>query len=461
VQSGADPPSVQPARANWPVTDELATDENWPSGYYLVEGVITDGAAADRAGTAYFVLHDSPPRHASQILVQVPVNTWEAYNAWGGRSLYNFGMERAYKVSFERPFDEQATSPLWWEIQVVRFLEREGVDVSYQTDIDTSRDPASLLRHRLVIVPGHDEYWTLAMRDGFETALAAGTNLAFTGTNDAYWNMRYEDGEHTIFTYKSMYDPNPDVSQKTAMFREIGRPECLFIGVQHADIRVLDHALDYTVTDAGAADPWLQGTGLHAGDRIAGVVGREHDGLTGYPGCLKPGEVALFHYDGGTVDLNADATRYTAPSGARVFAAGAQEFSWALDGWRSDGTLAPPVPVGVDRSAPPDPRIQQFMRNALADLVRPAPPAFVGRRRLPDGIHVWTGRPLDPRVSARLVYRLRDDDAPTLVCQGRGPCVVPPATRPGTYRFEAEYVDAWGQASLPALSTAWVSHARP
>jgi hypothetical protein len=455
VQGGADPPEVQPARANWPVTDVVQTGSDWTSGYYLVEAVITSRADAGRVGTTYFILLQPPTAPTSQILVQVPVNTWEAYNAWGGRSLYNFTMERAYRVSFERPFDHQAATPLWWEIQLVRFLEREGYDVSYATDIDTDSNPRSLIQHRLVIVAGHDEYWTLAMRNAFEGALAAGTNLAFMGSNDAYWNVKYEDGGQTIFTYKSMYDPNPDVTTKTAMFREIGRPECLLEGVQHADIRALDHPLDYTVTNAGATDPWLQGTGFLAGDRIAGVVGREHDTLTDYPGCVKPGETVLFHYDGGTVDVNGDAIRYTAPNGARVFASGAQQFSWALDSWRSDDTLAPSTPVGSDRNAPVDPRVQQFMRNALDDLTRPAAPAKVWKSRVPGGVRIHAGKPLDSRVVGRLVYRIRNDDAPVLVCGGRGPCVVPRATQPGTYRFAAEFVDAWGRTSAPTYSAPW------
>src|SRR5205823_4481616 len=114
---------------------------------------------------------------------------------------------------------------------------------------DTDRDPASLLRHRLVMVAGHDEYWTTAIRDAFDAALAAGTNLAFMGSNDAYWHIKYEDGGRTIFGYKSMYDPNPDVADKTAMFREIGRPECLLMAVQHTRFALLSHALNYTVTD--------------------------------------------------------------------------------------------------------------------------------------------------------------------------------------------------------------------
>jgi hypothetical protein len=456
IQLGADPPAAQPQHAHWPVTDMFPVGDDWTSGYYLIEAVVTSGSAAGQVATTFVIVRQDDDARPSQILVQVPVNTWEAYNPWGGLSLYT--EPRALRISFDRPFAPQATSPLWWEIQLVRFLEREGYDVAYQTDLDTSVDPASLSRHRLVIVPGHDEYWTLAMRDGFDNALATGTNLAFTGSNDAYWNIRYEDAGRTILTYKSMYDPNPDPTQRTAMFREIGRPECLLEGVQHADIRILDHALDYTVTAAGAADPWLAGTGLAAGDRILGVVGREHDSLAPYPGCVRLGQTVLFHYDGGTTDLPADAIRYTAASGARVFAAGAQEFSWALDGWRADDGIAPAAPVATDRSAPADPRVQQFMRNALDDLTRPAPPAAVTAH--PEGavIRVRTGRSSDPRVTSRLVYRIREGDAPVLVCAHAGPCLVPRPTAPGTYRFAAEFVDVWGDASAPAYSAPWTRH---
>lgn len=451
VQPGADPPTAQPLHANWPVTDVLQTGSDWTSGYYLVEAEATNGAGAGHVGTTYVIVRQAGDAPPSQILVQVPVNTWEAYNSWGGNSLYT--VPRAYRVSFDRPFDAAAASPLWWEIQLVRFLEKEGYDVSYQTDLDTNNDVSTLEDHRLVIVAGHDEYWTLAMRDGFDNALASGTNLAFTGSNDAYWNIRYEDGGRTILTYKSMYDPNPDPTQKTAMFREIGRPECLLEGVQHADIRILDHPLDYTVTAAGASDPWLAGTGLAAGSTIAGVVGREHDSLAPYPGCAHPGQVVLFHYEG-PGDLQADAVKYTAPSGARVFASGAQEFSWALDGWRSDDTLAPAAPVSSDRSAPADPRVQQFMRNALDDLTRPAAPVQVIRHRVGGIVHVSTGRPADARVTGRLVFRQRNGDPPILVCS-HGPCDVPVVTEPGTYRFIAEFVDEWGRESAPAYSTAW------
>ncbi|MES1246193.1 MAG: N,N-dimethylformamidase beta subunit family domain-containing protein [Actinomycetota bacterium] len=450
-----DPPSVQPLRAHWPVTDVIHSDASWTSGYYIAEAVQTNAGAAGTVATTYFVVRQPPDDPPSQILVQVPVNTWEAYNDWGGRSLYNFLSPRASRVSFLRPFAGNAQSPLWIELQMVRWLERSGYDVSYQTDADTDADPAGLLSHRLLIDNGHDEYWTLAMRGGWDAALAGGTNLAFMGANDDYWNIRYEDGGTTIYSEKSMYDPNPDPTQKTAMFREIGRPECRLEGVEHGDITVFDHPLDYTVTAAGAADPWLAGTGLQAGDTIAGVVGREHDSIV--PGCVPAPVTVLFHYAnplGGP--LNADAVKWTAPGGGRVFATGAYAFTLALDAYRSDGTLGPQFPVGVDRDAPVDPRVQRFMANALDDLTRPAPPARVLRVRRDGRWRVRTGWPDDGRVVSRLVYRvLLRDGSRTLVCSGHAPCYPPPAAAPGTYDFEVSYVDRWGAVSAPAVSSTW------
>ena len=162
-----------PIRANWPLTDTLQTGTGWTSGYYLAEAVLTSGPDRLRVATTLFVLHETPANPGSRILVQVPVNTWQAYNRWGGKSLYDFYGPRAYRVSFDRPFGDMAQTPMWWEIQLVRFLEREGYDVSYQTDVDTDADPSSLLRHRLVMVAGHDEYWTSGIRDAFDQALAA------------------------------------------------------------------------------------------------------------------------------------------------------------------------------------------------------------------------------------------------------------------------------------------------
>jgi len=72
-----------------------------------------------------------------------------------------------------------------------------------------------------------------------------------------------------------------------------------------------------------------------------------------------------------------------------------------------------------------------------------------------NGWRVRTGWPVDQRIVGRIVYRVRSDGDQVLVCSGHAPCYPPRATQPGTYRYMAEYVDAWGRSSAPAYSTSW------
>jgi hypothetical protein len=306
-----------------------------------------------------FVVRE-PAGRSSAILVQAAVNTWQAYNRWGGRSLYaNHTGVGDDHVSFDRPYDQRgapryigrrANLPQAWELPLVRFLEQGGFDVSYTTDVDTDRDPTGLLRHRLVISAGHDEYWTKTMRDAFERARDAGVNLAFLGGNTAYWQMRYEDGSRTIVEYRTGdRDPEPSLALKTVRFRDLvpARPECGLLGVQSLAIG----NADYAPVVGTPPDPWFAGTGFTPGSVLKGLVGYEYD--TRIDGCRTPPLTSLFHASI-SGNPNADAVRYTAPSGARVFSAGSIRFATRLD------------PSGRHRDA----RLQRFMRNVLVDLTR-------------------------------------------------------------------------------------------
>jgi N,N-dimethylformamidase beta subunit-like protein len=440
-----------PIRANWPVTDRFTVGGGWVSGYYLVRFVLTSGPRAGAASWTFLIVRE-PPGRKSPILVQVPVNTWEAYNAWGGKSLYDTKTrQRMYRVSFDRPYGAEAQSPLWYEIQLVRFLERNGYDVSYQTDFDTHNDPAGLLRHRLVITAGHDEYWTKEMRDGFDAARDGGINLLFSGSNTGYWQLKYEDGGRTLFGYKSLYDPEPVLRLKTALFRDIGRPECELMAVQHQFILPPQYAQhDYTVTEAARGDPWFTGTGLSPGDTIKDVMGPEYDVINPYPDtCVKPGLKVLFHFQGYPTMQNGDAVRFTAPSGAQVFASGAQRFTWALDTW---GTAV------LGHTAPANPGLQRFMQNALGAMTRPAAPlgirVRVGRRHL----QLRVLRPRDRFVFAARIYVHRGSGAfdirtARVVCETRTfRCRwrLPRRTL-GPVTFAAVTVDPW-TTSKPVFS---------
>jgi hypothetical protein len=445
-------PHVNPVNgvisAGWPVTDTISVGTTWVSGYYYALLRVTDGGSDTGVrGYVVFIVRDPPTRH-SRILVQVPVNTWQAYNDWGGKSLYPFDstdMQPAPRVSFDRPLQYQAQYAFDWEVNLVRWLEHEGYDVSYQTDVDTDANPDGLLDHRLVIVAGHDEYWTKRMRDAFDAARDAGTNLAFTGSNAAYWQVRYEDGGRTIVGYKDAApDPEPDPSLKTIRFRSLTppRPECALEGVMFYRIR--DHigpAVDYTVTDAANTDPWFNATGFKPGDKVLDVVGSEWDSLPEQPepGCNQPGLVDLFHYEG--APQNADAVRYTAASGARIFSAGAQQWSWSLDPFNTNQH---------GRTLPADTRLEQFMRNALDDLTRPAPPIGFRLRVQRRTVTVRVVRHVDPRVQKFEVSRLRGTGT-TVVCRAVAAVCVNRRLRPGRYRFEAVALDEWGQ-SYPTFS---------
>jgi len=367
--------------AGWPVTDTVAIAPGWVSGYYLFRAILTSGPQAGASATTYVIVRT--PSWRSAMLVQVPVNTWQAYNSWGGRSLYDLpGLgPRARRVSFDRPYawsGPGGQGPLGWELPLVRFIERNGWDVSYQSDVATDAWPGSLLRHRLVVVAGHDEYWSRRMRDGFELARDQGVNLAFMGANDAYWQVQMEDAGRTVMSYKSLYDPNPDPLGKTAMFRELTPPryECGLIGIQHQGVGLHWQPGDYSVVASSLGDPWMRHTGFTASTRLPGIVSVESDSIPGNQTAASSCGHTLtvfFHRElGGDKDGNADATRYIAPSGAIVFASGSHQFSWGLD----DFKLNPDQGHGLV-SRP----LQRFMQNAFNSMLRNDPRRLRPRRR--------------------------------------------------------------------------------
>ncbi len=368
VQPASPPPapSTGLVRSGWSVTDTIPVGTDWVSGYYLAQLVLTSGSNAGTARWVPFIVR-APAGSTSTVLVQVPVNTWLAYNGWGGKSLYDNKSTngvRGNHVSFERPYWSGQYHLLDHEYQLVRYLEREGFDATYATDVDLHRNPGQVTSHRLLMLAGHGEYWTRTMRDTAELARDSGVNIASMGANTAYWQVRYEDGEHTMVGYKSMSaDPVTDPGEKTVTFRDLGRPECELLGVQYDNSWSVDSVVrNFSVVSASASNPWFQGTGYTAGATTTGeTVGYEWDFIT--PGCNHPPLTALFHWDDGSGGFPpADAVSYTAPSGARVFSSGSMQFAWGLDGWRDGFTAAA------------DTRLMTFMRNVITDLTAGEPP---------------------------------------------------------------------------------------
>ena len=70
-----------------------------------------------------------PPPRVRPMLVVLPVNTWQQYNAWGGVSTYT-DEAAAVKVSFDRPYEHGLNKPLL-DYPVVRFVDQFDYDVGY------------------------------------------------------------------------------------------------------------------------------------------------------------------------------------------------------------------------------------------------------------------------------------------------------------------------------------------
>ena len=61
-----------------------------------------------------------------------------------------------------------------WEWPFVQWAEREGIALDYATNEDLERYPDLLSSYRLVVSVGHDEYWSVGMRDAFESYIHKG-----------------------------------------------------------------------------------------------------------------------------------------------------------------------------------------------------------------------------------------------------------------------------------------------
>ncbi len=155
----------------------------------------------------------------SGLIYQTSDTTWEAYNDWGGASLYHGPSGKATKVSYNRPFATRADTPsgqdylMSSEYPMIRFLEANGYDVSYQAEADTDRSGALLLNHKTFLSVGHDEYWSGAQRANVEAARDAGVNLAFFSGNESYWKTRWEpsvDGTNTSYRTIVCYKETAD-----------------------------------------------------------------------------------------------------------------------------------------------------------------------------------------------------------------------------------------------------------
>ncbi|MEI6401554.1 MAG: N,N-dimethylformamidase beta subunit family domain-containing protein [Actinomycetota bacterium] len=327
------------AEAPWQRSTTLAIDGSWPPGAYLLR------LDTDAGGAHYVPLTVRWPGVAADLTLVNAVSTWQAYNPWGGCTLYdcfnNLAKQRADIVSFDRPYSafygRGSADFLTHELPLIAFAEQQGIDVEYITSIDLDRDPALATAHHGVITTGHDEYYSRSMRDALVDALDEGVNLAFFGANAIYRHVRFEPGangatDRRMVNYRSTDDPatRTDPMLATVNWREppLQEPEAEIVGIEYG---CAEARADLVLTNTAG---WVyQGTDARNGQRLRRLVGVEFDELA--PGDITPPGVEVFaaspvvcrqfRYQQVTV------YRSTA-SGAGVFAAGTIDWNCGLDG---------------------------------------------------------------------------------------------------------------------------------
>ncbi len=345
----------------WSTNYSLAVPTSWTTGIYAAMLTRDDGFFR----RVLFVVRNDYRR--APIVYQQPVLTYQAYNCWpcnaGGKSLYvgnsspepigidaAGGTNRAVKVSFDRPTRDQygnGTGDLFhepdnqgWEMYLVQWMEQQGYDISYTTDIDTHRTRGlSIFGAKMFMSVGHDEYWSASMFNAAQTARNFGVNLAFMGANAVYWQVRLDPSSsgvsnRIVTCYKdATLDPVTRLADETIRWRDTGRPEQTLIGVQFtANIGSSDPHFPFHVQNSSN---WVyEGSGFTDKSVVNDIVGYEMDRLfadfpkPAYRSYTRLGS-SPFVDESGNNDIS-EASIYQAPSGAWVFATGTMAWSRAL-----------------------------------------------------------------------------------------------------------------------------------
>jgi hypothetical protein len=378
---------------NWAESASWLVPTTATSGIYFARLVRTDTLGASHI---MFVVRDD--NRASDLLFQTSDTTWQAYNSYGGNSLYvGAPAGRAYKVSYNRPLivrgtpgGPQESGPFNTEYPMVRWLEANGYNVSYTSGVDTDRRGAELLEHKVFLSVGHDEYWSAQQRARVEAARDAGVHLAFFSGNEVFWKTRWENSTdasatpyRTLVCYKetaanAKIDPT---AAWTGTWRDPrfsppadgGRPENALTGTLFTVNGIRNDAIkvpaaegkmrfwrNTTIANLAAGQTATLPTGtlgyewdedLDNGSRPAGLMQLSSTTLDVTPMYLQDYGSS---YGGGIATHHL--TLYRAGSGALVFGAGTVQWPWGLDATH-------------DRAGTPiDVRMQQATVNLFADM---------------------------------------------------------------------------------------------
>ena len=396
--------TIQPAGISDPVTGMLDCD-NWSeSASWAIPASAVSGlyiAKLERSGggsnhIAFVVRNDASN---SDLYFQMPDATWQAYNGYGGNSTYDgntsYPNGHAVKVSYNRPlfpynslFNTDGRGADWYmnaEYPLIRWLERNGYDVTYTGGNDVHNNGDRLLNHKILVFVAHDEYWSKEQRNNVEAARAAGVHLAFFTGNEVYWKIRWEDNngneDRTLVCYKEGKLGDGSLGERTCGYKcdasspewtglwrtggnyDAGRPENELLG-QISWTESPDHPIEVPAYYKKlrfwrntTVPSMTSGQVTSLGSR---TLGYEWDyEQAAYKNTYPSGRITL---SSTTVNgLTHKLSLYRHANGALVFGAGTIQWSWGLDGKHFGGTTE------INKN------MQQATVNLFADMgVQPA-----------------------------------------------------------------------------------------
>ena len=365
----------------WEPCVSLEIPRDWLSGIYL--GKLT----AAREGLQSYVIFIVRDDRRADLMFQCSDTTWQAYNRWPSQfSLYDDGKAEWYwgpnvDISFDRPYGKYCQifdAPLstgsgeffLWEFPFVFWMEEQGYDVTYISNLDTHADAKGLSRAKGLISIGHDEYYSIEMFNHLQGAIAKGLNVGFFSGNTCCGKIDPRPNArgipNRIFSRTDFYGPRDEAEIKR--FPAMG-----MLPHTSPNANVLVGARSIAPITGGAdwichqRDHWIfANTGMKKGEGIPGLVGWEwHGDPAKIPGLEVVATGATQDKPGSLNGGIFTATVYPGKKGNFVFNASTC--------WWADGLSAPPGyvrPSVYTSPQGPDRRAQQITKNILYRMVR-------------------------------------------------------------------------------------------
>jgi hypothetical protein len=366
----------------WHPSARFTVGSAWVSGYYLVK--LQDDVNG-KASYANFVVRSSDP---APLVVNLSTNTWQAYNRWGGLSLYNGG---AHIVSFQRPYLETYGAGQFFRFDrpLVEYLEQRGMPVSYATDDDARADREVGPQTKLVMVDGHGEYQDLAERRYLAALPRQGVSLAFTGGNDLVWQARFDDAADQMSVWRvRRLDPVDHGSGATIRWEQVGWYQNTLTGEMQA------WGPPMRVERAYATRHWAwKGAAVSAGTALGPLEGNEFDGVV--VNAATPRRLTVLarsalrpsSSDPAVPPAAQAMTMLERPGRGFVFSAGMTNFDWYLDyPGVTPADWINPKPGKYPTTSQVSQPIRRLVGNLLAralDISNPEPSAGRPRRVTP------------------------------------------------------------------------------